>query len=82
MFSSLHAFDQWLSDTPFSVALQNATWAIPMLQALHILAIAVLACCRDARLLDAPVALGGDLQHARRLGPGILRRAVGAVGSP
>lgn len=38
---SIHAFSDWLASTPFSLALQNTTWAIPAIQSVHILGIAV-----------------------------------------
>lgn len=34
------AFCDWLSNTPFSMAIQNAFWVIPTVQSVHILAIA------------------------------------------
>jgi hypothetical protein len=34
------AFCQWLSNTPLSMAIQNANWVIPTVQVVHILAIA------------------------------------------
>jgi uncharacterized membrane protein SirB2 len=33
------AFAQWLSTTPFSIAIQSRTWLIALLQAIHILTI-------------------------------------------
>jgi len=38
---ALKAFAQWLGATPISVTLQSATWVIPSVQTVHILAIAV-----------------------------------------
>jgi len=35
------ALAQWLSATPLSAAIQNALWLIPLLQTIHILAIAM-----------------------------------------
>lgn len=35
----LDRFCEWLKVTPFSVALQSASWAIPLVQTVHILAI-------------------------------------------
>jgi hypothetical protein len=34
-------FSQWLSETPVSLAIQNAGWVIPAAQSVHILAISV-----------------------------------------
>jgi hypothetical protein len=34
-------FAEWLADTPFSQSIQAASWAIPTIQAIHILGIAV-----------------------------------------
>jgi len=36
----MEAFAQWLGATPVSVAIRRALWLIPLLQAVHILAIA------------------------------------------
>jgi hypothetical protein len=41
MFTSLHAFCEWLSSTPFSQLLQNVGWIIPAVQSVHIVGIAV-----------------------------------------
>jgi len=38
----IHTFCEWLSNTPLSMAIQNAFWVIPTVQTVHILAIAVL----------------------------------------
>ena len=35
----LDRFCEWLKETPFSVALQSASWAVPLVQTIHILAI-------------------------------------------
>jgi hypothetical protein len=35
----LDRFCEWLSVTPFSIALQSASWAVPLVQTIHILAI-------------------------------------------
>ncbi len=35
----LDCFCEWLKVTPFSVALQSAAWAVPLVQTVHILAI-------------------------------------------
>jgi len=35
----LDRFCEWLKVTPFSVALQSASWAVPLVQTIHILAI-------------------------------------------
>jgi hypothetical protein len=37
---SLHSFCDWLKDTSFSVTLQTVEWIIPLIQTVHILAIA------------------------------------------
>jgi hypothetical protein len=39
---SIEAFSEWLYATPFATALRETTWAIPNIQAVHILAIAAL----------------------------------------
>ena len=41
MFPSLHAFTEWVSNTPLSQLIQNVSWVIPAFQSVHILAIAV-----------------------------------------
>lgn len=37
----LHQFSEWLSSTPFSLAIQGTTWAIPAIQTVHILGLAL-----------------------------------------
>ncbi|MEO8307463.1 MAG: DUF6644 family protein [Pseudomonadota bacterium] len=39
---NLHAFSDWLSATPFSQAIQVTSWAIPGIQTVHLLGIAIL----------------------------------------
>jgi hypothetical protein len=39
--SSLAAFADWLSGTPLSVAIQSVSWVVPLVQTIHILALAV-----------------------------------------
>jgi hypothetical protein len=41
MFRQLDAFCVWLQNTPFSLAIATTAWAIPVLQTIHILAIAL-----------------------------------------
>ncbi len=38
---SLHAFCEWLSNTPLSLLIQNVSWIIPTVQSIHILCIAI-----------------------------------------
>ena len=38
---SLLEFATWLQSTPFSVAIQSASWVVPTLQSVHILMIGV-----------------------------------------
>ena len=38
---TLHAFAQWLSETPVSQTIQNVSWIIPAVQSIHILSIAI-----------------------------------------
>ena len=38
----MHGFIAWLADSRASAAIQDATWAIPALQTIHILAVSVL----------------------------------------
>ncbi len=38
---TLHAFAQWLSETPVSLTIQNVSWIIPAVQSVHILSIAI-----------------------------------------
>jgi hypothetical protein len=50
---SVQSFGDWLYATPFSTALREVDWVIPVLQCIHILAIAVLigsAMVSDLRL--------------------------------
>lgn len=39
---TLRAFGEWLAGTSFSLAIQSALWVIPLVQTVHILAIAAL----------------------------------------
>lgn len=39
---SLGAFSEWLYNTPVSQGIQNASWVIPTVQSIHIIAIAML----------------------------------------
>ena len=39
---NLHEFSDWLSNTPFSQAIQTTSWAIPSIQVVHIICLAVL----------------------------------------
>ena len=41
MFTSLHAFCDWLANTPFSMLLQNVSWIIPAVQCVHIVCISI-----------------------------------------
>ena len=41
MPQSLHAFCEWLANTPPSLLIQNVSWIIPAVQSVHILSIAV-----------------------------------------
>jgi len=37
----MHAFCEWLSNTPLSMVIQNAFWVIPTVQTIHIASIAI-----------------------------------------
>jgi hypothetical protein len=39
---NLHEFSDWLSNTAFSQAIQTTSWAIPSIQVVHIICLAVL----------------------------------------
>lgn len=39
---NLHQFSDWLSNTPFSQAIQVTSWAIPAIQVVHIICLAAL----------------------------------------
>ncbi len=41
MALTLHAFCQWLAETPASLTIQNVSWIIPTVQSIHIASIAV-----------------------------------------
>jgi hypothetical protein len=41
MFTNLHAFCDWLANTPFSMLLQNVSWIIPAVQSVHITCISI-----------------------------------------
>jgi uncharacterized membrane protein SirB2 len=41
MLQSLHAFTEWVSNTPVSLLIQNISWIIPATQSVHIISIAV-----------------------------------------
>ena len=51
---TLHAFAEWLGQTPVSLVIQNVSWIIPAMQSVHILCIAIVvssAFMVDLRLL-------------------------------
>ena len=51
---TLHAFAEWLGQTPVSLVIQNVSWIIPAVQSVHILCIAIVvssAFMVDLRLL-------------------------------
>jgi hypothetical protein len=55
MAMSLHAFSQWLGNTPLSLLFQNVTWIIPAVQCVHIVCIAIVISSvfmMDLRLLN------------------------------
>ena len=55
MAMSLHAFCQWLSETPLSLTIQNVSWIIPTVQTIHIACIAIVISSvfmMDLRLLN------------------------------
>jgi hypothetical protein len=55
MAMSLHAFCQWLSETPLSLTIQNVSWIIPSVQTVHIACIAIVISSvfmMDLRLLN------------------------------
>jgi hypothetical protein len=64
MKSSIDAFSQWLSQTSFSVAIQEAGFVVPATQTLHILAIAALA--SSALFLSVRVLASGRLDASSR----------------
>lgn len=39
---NLHEFSDWLSNTPFSQAIQTTSWAIPSIQVVHIICLSAL----------------------------------------
>jgi cytochrome bd-type quinol oxidase subunit 2 len=41
----LHQFSEWLSSTPFSQLIQITSWAIPAIQTVHIVSLALLFAC-------------------------------------
>ena len=41
----LHQFSEWLSSTPLSQLIQVTTWAIPGIQTIHIISLALLFAC-------------------------------------
>ncbi|RYZ57823.1 MAG: hypothetical protein EOP08_16835 [Proteobacteria bacterium] len=41
----MEAFNEWLAATPFSLLIQTHFWAIPSLQIVHIICLAVLFIC-------------------------------------
>lgn len=55
MAASLHAFCQWLGETPLSLTIQNVSWIIPTVQSTHIVCVAILfssALMIDLRMLN------------------------------
>jgi len=90
---SLHAFCQWLSDTPLSLTIQNVSWIIPTVQSIHILSIAVVVSSVfliDLRLLNVLGRSQPTAAYATRFLPGIwytlivlaLTGAILIIGEP
>ena len=55
MAMSLHAFCDWLGQTPLSLMIQNVSWIIPTVQTIHIVCIAIVISSvfmMDLRLLN------------------------------
>ena len=55
MAASLHAFCQWLSETPLSLTIQNVAWIIPSVQTIHIICVSIVfssALMIDLRMLN------------------------------
>jgi len=55
MAASLHAFCQWLGETPLSLTIQNVSWIIPTVQSIHIICVSILfssALMIDLRMLN------------------------------
>jgi hypothetical protein len=53
----MHAFAEWLASTPISIRVQEILWIIPLLQTVHILAIAMVLSATlmvDLRILGFP----------------------------
>jgi len=68
----IREFCSWLSETPLSQALQNASWSIPTAQTVHILSVAVVMTSMamlDLRLLRRGAAGPSVSMTAQRLVP-------------
>ena len=55
MATSLHAFCQWLGETPLSLTIQNVSWIIPTVQSIHIVCVSIVfssALMIDLRMLN------------------------------
>lgn len=69
MFAQVAQFCDWLSQTPLSMTIQSVEWIIPMVQSVHILAIAVVM----SSVVMVDLRLMGLLGHTQSIS-GLARR--------
>src|SRR3954470_25035457 len=69
MLSEIATFSDWLSQTPVSLMLQTVQWIIPMVQSVHILAIAIVM----SSVVMVDLRLMGLLGHTQSIS-GMSRR--------
>ncbi|OYX32373.1 MAG: hypothetical protein B7Y99_08690 [Caulobacterales bacterium 32-69-10] len=93
MLQSLHAFTEWVANTPLSLLIQNVSWVIPAFQSVHILAICVVmgsVALIDLRLLGVTGRSQSISSMVNRLVPAVwvalvilfLSGSVLAIGEP
>jgi hypothetical protein len=69
MFAEVAKFSDWLSQTPVSTTIQTVGWVIPMVQSIHILAIAIVM----SSVVVVDLRLMGLMGHTQSIS-GLARR--------
>ena len=69
MFAQVARFCDWLSQTPISMTFQSVVWVIPMVQSVHILAIAIVM----SSVIMVDLRLMGLMGHTQSIS-GLARR--------
>lgn len=71
MFEEIGKFCDWLSATPISLTFQSVAWVIPMVQSVHIIAIAIVM----SSVIMVDLRLMGLMGHTQSIS-GLVRRFV------